>query len=90
MAPHGRPSLMYRLPHLYGAEDQLCPVTDEKVQLCQQACVFKGDHPCDSDIFELCCILMTEKEMSSPHSGEDAVVVYERLRREIRDTINAL
>ncbi|XP_062605262.1 uncharacterized protein LOC134267055 [Saccostrea cucullata] len=51
VAPSGRPLTMYQIPHLYGTENHACPVSLEKIRICQEECIYKESFPCDSDVF---------------------------------------
>ena len=88
VAPYGRPMLMYSLPYLYGAEDQLFELPVQKIEMCEEECLSKSSYPCDPVVFELCCILMTEKDLSVPEDGEQAVLLYQCLRQEIHSNLN--
>ncbi|MGH0172742.1 UNVERIFIED_CONTAM: hypothetical protein FKN15_070878, partial [Acipenser sinensis] len=84
IAPCGRPMMMYKLPHLYGAQAHLCEVTAEHAHMCLEECVQEGPLPCDKTVFELCCLLMQENGCSpQPTNPSDAVLLYEFLRNTI-------
>ncbi|KAK1154813.1 hypothetical protein AOXY_G27781 [Acipenser oxyrinchus oxyrinchus] len=83
VSPHGRPVIMYTLPHLHGAQSQLCNVTPEQVGMCLEECTPKGPTPCDAIVFELCCLLMQEHDCSAPTNPSDALVLYDFLRESI-------
>ncbi|XDV17739.1 hypothetical protein PO909_023558, partial [Leuciscus waleckii] len=78
-SPHGRPSIMYAVSHLYGATDHLHPVCLEKVQVCLEECVFK-DFPCDEDTFNVCVDLMSEHDLNHTNDVFAAVDLYITLR----------
>ncbi|XP_057690895.1 uncharacterized protein LOC130920720 [Corythoichthys intestinalis] len=83
-APAGRPSIMYAVPNLYGAQNFLRPVDLNKVQLCQEDCCFK-DYPCDEDVFHLCLEFMTEHNLAMPDDVYGITDLYLRLRQMITD-----
>lgn len=62
-APNGRPSLMYAVPRLYGAQNFLLTADEMKIEICQEDCCFK-DYPCDEDVFSLCMELMAEHNLA--------------------------
>ena len=40
--PFGRPSVIYHIPQLYGAEDLSVPVQPDEIEVCESECTFKG------------------------------------------------
>lgn len=85
-APHGRPSIMYMAPHLYGSDDYLYQCDGLDVQNCQEECHVMT-YPCDETVFELCCLLMQELHLHPPDDAEEARNLYLRLRQEIRNLL---
>lgn len=81
--PSGRPNVMYALPQLYGSRDFLTPVEDEYLQLCKDECVFRRAILCDSDVYQLCNILMAESHLTLPRDPYQAVNLYGHLREAI-------
>ncbi|KAG1930743.1 hypothetical protein F2P79_022072 [Pimephales promelas] len=81
-APHGRPSIMYMAPHLYGSDDYLFQCNSLDVQNCQEECHMLT-YPCDETVFELCCLLMEELHLLPPEDAEEGRNLYIILRREI-------
>ncbi|KAK6477179.1 hypothetical protein HHUSO_G22073 [Huso huso] len=86
-APQGRPLMMYTVPHLYGAEDHLCPCTMENIVNCEEECRTRRNYSCDKTVFELCCLLMDEHRLDPPDNTEQATDLYITLRQEIRDLL---
>ena len=74
---------MYSLPHLYGAQHQLCRVNNVQIQYCQEECTAKGVYPCDTTVFHLCCILMEESYFEKPSNASEAMILYDYLRENI-------
>ncbi|OWF36792.1 hypothetical protein KP79_PYT02859 [Mizuhopecten yessoensis] len=87
IALSGRPNTMYHLPEVYGFNHQACPVKPEHEQECESICTPKNTVRCDKDIFELCCIIMTEYNVSSPRDAEEATQLYRFLREIILDDL---
>lgn len=85
-SPHGRPSIMYAVPHLYEATDYLHPVSLDKVQVCLEECVFK-EFPCDEDIFNVCVDLMSEHDLDLTYDVYAAVDLYIKLRQLINSEL---
>lgn len=85
-SPHGRPSIMYAVSHLYGATDHLHPVCLEKVQVCLEECVFK-DFPCEEDIFNICVDLMSEHDLNLTNDVFAEVDLYITLRELINSEL---
>ena len=71
---------MYSLPQLFGARDLCVPVHLEEIEVCDTECAFKGEYPCDVDVFELCSILMTERGFSIPWDSDEGLRLYHFLR----------
>ncbi|MGH0137101.1 UNVERIFIED_CONTAM: hypothetical protein FKN15_062854 [Acipenser sinensis] len=86
-APQGRPLMMYTVPHLYGAEDHLCPCTMENIVNCEEKCNKRRNYSCDKTVFELCCLLMDEHRLDPPDNTEQATDLYITLKQEIRDLL---
>ncbi|XP_048045693.1 uncharacterized protein LOC125267783 [Megalobrama amblycephala] len=86
-SPHGRPSIMYAVSHLYGATDHLHPVCLEKVQVCLEECVFK-DFPCEEDIFNICVDLMSEHDLNLMNDVFAEVDLYITLRELINSELD--
>ncbi|KAF3833149.1 hypothetical protein F7725_026814, partial [Dissostichus mawsoni] len=79
-SPHGRPSILHAVPHLYGGRDCLHHVDLEKVQVCLDECVFK-DFPCDEDVFHICVDLMSEYNLKLTNDVFETVNLYIALRQ---------
>ena len=75
--------MLYTCPHLNGARDYLCDTTDVRIDACITQCVFPGPKPCDETIFDICMVIMMEEGLRPPTSAEDAVILYQELRRHI-------
>ncbi|TKS73807.1 Mitochondrial inner membrane protease subunit 2 [Collichthys lucidus] len=56
--PSGQPRIMYMFPELYTSDYHIFPVDRADVQLCQSNCTFRPAVPCDTDIYNICNILM--------------------------------
>lgn len=82
--PYGRPWLMYSLPHLYAVTDYICPVENDRVQMCEEEASKKGI-PCDQTVFDLCKIILDEMSWELPSNPDDMCDMYIALRGEIRD-----
>ena len=74
--PFGRPTLMYNLPYLYGAQRHACRVTDEQIGVCQTEFKTKTNFQCDETIFKLCCLLMEEPKYEVPSDPGENVHLY--------------
>ncbi|KAG9278008.1 hypothetical protein AMEX_G5792 [Astyanax mexicanus] len=83
-APNGRPSIMYAVPNLYGAQTYLQPSDQTKVEICRADCCFK-DYPCDEDVFDICVELMAEHNLSMSDDVFEITDLYLRLRQMLHD-----
>ncbi|XP_036066803.1 uncharacterized protein LOC118598288 [Oryzias melastigma] len=81
--PSGRPKVMYMFPELYSTNDCVSPVDDADVQLCHANCTFRPTVPCDTDIYDLCNILMAESDLQLPNDAHQALNLYLHLRNVI-------
>ena len=75
--------MLYTCPHLNGARDYLCDTTHVRIDACITQCVFPGPKQCDETIFDLIMVIMMEEGLRPPTSGEDAVILYQEIRRDI-------
>lgn len=80
--PSGCPAILYRAPHLCGAEDHLHCCSGEDIQNCEEE-TDQRIYPCDPTVFELCCILMAENDLQPPKNAEEGKDLFLRLRQEI-------
>lgn len=49
----GHPILMYTLPEMHGAEDNLKTIDMEELALYKEECTPKSQYPCDDTVFDL-------------------------------------
>ncbi|XP_061745248.1 uncharacterized protein LOC133544166 [Nerophis ophidion] len=85
--PSGRPRIMYMFPELYTTCDCISPVDRADVQLCQSNRTFRPAVPCDTDIYNICNILMAESQLHLPADAYQALDLYLHLRNEITSTL---
>lgn len=78
--PSGRRIVMYSLPELYSSTDYLIPTTDERLQICNDECTFRGRLLCNADFFEWCLLYMEENAWRAPEDITSAVELYTNLR----------
>ncbi|MGH0135050.1 UNVERIFIED_CONTAM: hypothetical protein FKN15_056488 [Acipenser sinensis] len=81
--PHGRPLIMYTLPHLYGVADHLCPSSRDDILNCEEECLTRRNYPCDKTVFELCSLLMVERGLDPPGDIDQATHLYRTSKEEI-------
>ncbi|MGH0118844.1 UNVERIFIED_CONTAM: hypothetical protein FKN15_056231 [Acipenser sinensis] len=81
--PHGRPLIMYTLPHLYGVADHFCPSSRDEILNCKEECLTRRNYPCDKTVFELCSLLMVERGLDPPGDIDQATHLYRTLKEEI-------
>lgn len=75
----GKPITMYEIPHLYAAMDYIQHIRDRQILA---ACRFLN-LPCDKDIYELCNIIMQEKNLQLSDDPYCNIDVYIELKNEI-------
>lgn len=83
--------MMYTLPDMYGAEDNLKTIHSiqdnsidmEELALCKDESTPKSQYPCDDTVFDLCCLLMQEKGWDTPRDAFSTAELYTLLRTEI-------
>jgi hypothetical protein len=81
--PFGRPNVIYTVPELYDTKDYLCEVSANEVNGCHEQCTFRSNVACDSDVFELCTIIMAEQNLNIPMDVYEALDLYLELRAAI-------
>ena len=80
----GRPMVMYTSPALYGGQF-IVPLQRDEIEVCETECIFKSQYTCDKDVFDLCSILMTERQLSQPKNPEEGLYLYNVLRTAITE-----
>lgn len=85
-SPHGCPSIMYAVPHLYGSRDYLNTVPIDKVSFCLEECAFK-DFPCNEDMLNICVDLMSEYNLSLSNDVYKTVELYIHLTELINNEL---
>jgi len=82
IAPSGRPTSMFYLPHLWNSESYLFDLQDENISLCKDECVFVSELVCDETIFQLCHILIEENNLvvTNSNGAYDVVNLYIELK----------
>ncbi|KAK1897327.1 Myomesin-1 [Dissostichus eleginoides] len=85
--PSGRPKVMYMFPELYTTEDCVSPVEGADAQLCRSNCTFRPAVPCDTDIYNICNLLMMESQLNLPADSYQALDLYLDLRNTIRSSL---
>ena len=86
-SPHGRPSILHAVPHLYGGRDCLHHLDLARVQVCLEECAFK-DFPCDEDVFHSCVELMSEYNLTLTNDVFETVNLYIELRQLINNELD--
>ncbi|CAL8375385.1 unnamed protein product [Arctogadus glacialis] len=83
-APSGRPSMLYAVPNLYGAQNFVQQVDNTRIDLCLEDCSFK-DYPCDEDLYHICIELMTEHNFLMSTDIYQITDLYLKLRQLVHD-----
>lgn len=81
---YGRPLVMFELPQLYDTRDYIKPVNQDRVDVCEEESLSKGNCPCDQDIFNYALVAMEATGRGYPSTPEEAVYLYIALRRHLR------
>lgn len=66
--------MMYTLPEMYGAEDNLKTVDMDELALCKEECTPKSQYPCDETVSQ------PEKGWDAPRDAFSAAELYTLLR----------
>lgn len=85
VVPAGRPITLFFFPELYGAQDELCPVSVDDVAALVDDCTFVDTVVCDSDLFHLCHIIMDENRLQMPCTSNEGITLYKLLRQNLHD-----
>ena len=72
--------MMYNLPQLFGAREYLKEVSQQKVQACREERLQRGPHPCDSTVFDICCLAMAENNLHPATFPEEAIELLYKLK----------
>jgi len=83
----GRPIMLFFFPELYGAQDELCLVFADDVAALVDDCTFIDTAICDSDLFDLCHIIMNEKSLQMPCPCNEGITLYKLLRQSLHDLL---
>ncbi|KAA0719570.1 hypothetical protein E1301_Tti022423 [Triplophysa tibetana] len=78
--PCGIPNIMFMAPQLWGTEDFIVQQDSDHLQIAQEACMFLSAIPCDEEVFDLCTILMEERNLRFSSDRRDAFELYVELR----------
>ena len=69
-------SIMYSLPALYGADEQLKRVSVNAIQNCEEEYDNTIGRHCDEDVDELCRMIMDEEQLEFPADKRDMCDLY--------------
>lgn len=58
--------MMYTLPDMCCAEDNLKTIDMDELALCSEDCAPKSQYPCDETVLDICCLLMQERGWDAP------------------------
>ena len=78
---------MYMVPMLYETVDYLCPVENDELEICKSECTFRRAIACEEEVFELCTILMRERNLQVPRDAYQACDLYMELRRCLNELV---
>ncbi len=80
--PNGRPDAMYRMPHLFDAFDNLCPITNDDFDKSMQYVNATKTNP-DEIMFLVCDLIMNKYGWIKPSSVADMCELYSVMREEV-------
>ncbi|KAB0799540.1 hypothetical protein PPYR_07420 [Photinus pyralis] len=86
ISPKGRPIVLFELPQAYYTQTYICQVTHHDLNICKQESSFLY-LPCDVHVYQLCKLIMREKNLREPSDSYEAVNLYLTLREEIMSQI---
>ena len=75
--------VMHNMPALNGVRDYKHHVDSRQIDICNRECIFRRC-PCDSTVYELCEMYVSELQLAQPSSAVDARLLYKTLRNCIR------
>ncbi|XP_046582807.1 uncharacterized protein LOC124290155 [Haliotis rubra] len=76
--PSGKPSVLFSLPQLYGAEDHLKPVCPASLELCRQESTPRGEVNCDPTVHELCTLIMEDMQWQFPDDKKNLTFAFKK------------
>ena len=80
--------MLYSCPELQGATDHIQAVDPNDIAPCRANCMSRRLCPCeDEDIYELCLMLMVERNFMHPIDAWQALDLYVQLRDVIKTLI---
>jgi len=74
---------MFAAPELHNCSDYLCDVSAVDMNCCDAECLFRSSKPCDPDIFDWCCLVMSAGGIRPPENATEAVSLYKKLREDL-------
>ena len=77
------------MPELYNAEERLCRVEDNEIDISEEETVSRTVL-CDDTIARLCEIIRRENNLQNPSYVDEAKDLYKRLRRLIRFELESM
>jgi len=86
--PSGRPNVMYELPCLYNTRSYITQMTQAELQQYRNLSTPRSSIPCDENMHELCCHIMSNNHLRLPDTTEEAVDLYLHLRNTIRNALS--
>lgn len=73
---------------MYRAKNYLRTYSMERMNACKEECIFGDGTFCDKDVFELCNIIIEEKNLQAPDDDPfNGVNLYSELRSAILEVI---
>lgn len=87
ISPTGRPTIMFEIPSLYGAQNYMTRVPNFAIEAISCNCKILN-YPCDEDLHNLCSILMAENGYKHQSDPYEAMELYIALRRILKQLIH--
>ena len=81
ISPHGKPSMMFMLPDLYGTRDYKVQVEQDAIDVCKEECEFGQTGASDPDLAELFNQIMHDNDMERARDFDSAKEHYIALRQ---------
>lgn len=78
--PSGRPVIMYNAPKLWNAEDYIYPVAPADLETCSNEAEDRSVMPCDIDIFQLCCHILSRDGLEPALDAKAGVDLFIHLK----------
>lgn len=89
-SPGGRPDILYFVPEINGARNLITPIALDDIEIAEQrTCYRPPETGCAEEFCELAAVIMEERHLEMPKTGEEAVILYSILTDDIANLLRS-